>query len=129
MKKQLVLGALAVVLSAGSVFAQDKMKMPSPEERTAATIEKMAPLNLKADQAEKVKVTIAAYYNDQHKALEEMRASGNMDREAMKTKGKELSDKRDAELKMILTEEQYKKWLEEIEPTTRPQRGPKPGAN
>ena len=56
--------------------------------------------------------------------MKEMRASGNMDREAMMTKRKELAEARDAKLKLIFTEEQLKKWINEIEPGLRPQRPP-----
>ena len=45
-----------------------------------------------------------------------MRASGSMDREATMSERKELSDARDAKLKAIFTEEQMKKWVDEVEP-------------
>jgi hypothetical protein len=51
-----------------------------------------------------------------------MRASGNTDREAFQAKRKELAEARDAKLKLIFTEEQQKKWIDEIEPGLRPQR-------
>jgi protein CpxP len=35
---------------------------------------------------------------------------------------KKLMEERDEKLKKIFTDEQYKKWKDEIEPTTRPQR-------
>jgi hypothetical protein len=41
----------------------------------------------------------------------EMRESGNMDREAMMAKRKELAGERDAKLKLIFTEAQMKKWV------------------
>ena len=53
-----------------------------------------------------------------------MRQSGNMDREAMREKRQQLVTERDSKLKLILTEEQLKKWTEEIEPSMRPQRQP-----
>jgi hypothetical protein len=123
MKKQLVLMAFAAMFSITAVNAQGGGGMrQTPEERTKATIEKMAPLNLDAETKAKVDVIIADYYNTQQKAMEEMRASGSFDREAWGTKRKEFADARDAKLKLILTEAQMKQWIEVIEPSTRPQR-------
>lgn len=94
----------------------------TPEERTKATIEKMAPLNLDAETKAKAEVIITDYNNAQQKAMAELRESG-ADREAMSAKRKELVDARDAKLKLIFTEAQMKQWKEEIEPSMRPQRG------
>ena len=54
--------------------------------------------------------------------MEEVRASGSMDREATISKHKELSDARDAKLKAVFTEVQMKKWVDKIEPSLRLQR-------
>ncbi|MDB5202089.1 MAG: hypothetical protein JWQ27_1498 [Ferruginibacter sp.] len=121
MKKQIVLAALAIIFSLGSVFAQD-MQRQTPEERTKATMEKLAPLSLTADQSVKVNTAFLEFYTARQKSMEEMRAAGSFDREAMTAKNKELSDARDGKLKAVLTEDQLKKWKEEIEPSLRPQR-------
>ena len=42
----------------------------------------------------------------------------------MMAKRKEQSDARDLKLKAVFTEDQMKKWKDEIEPTTRQQRPP-----
>jgi hypothetical protein len=42
---------------------------------------------------------------------------------AFGAKRKELTDARDAKLKVIFTEAQMKQWKDEIEPSMRPQRG------
>jgi len=124
MKKQFVLMLFAAIFSLATVNAQGGGgQRQTPEERTKATMEKMAPLNLDADAKKKTEVVIADFNNAQQKAMEEMRASGSMDREAMMAKRKELSDARDAKLKTIFTADQMKKWIEEIEPSLRPQRG------
>ncbi len=127
MKKQLVLMAFAVAISIASVNAQGGQRQ-TPEERTKSTIEKMAPLNLDADTKAKSDVIIADFYNAQQKAMEEMRASGSMDRDALMAKRKELADARDTKLKLIFTEAQIKQWVEVIEPSTRPQRPPGQGS-
>jgi len=36
---------------------------------------------------------------------------------------KQLMDDRDAKLKAVLTDQQFKTWKDDIEPSTRPQRG------
>lgn len=128
MKKQLVLSALAVLLTIGSVFAQEKMQMPTPEQRVESTLEKMAPLNLTAEQTPKVKAVLTNFFTAQQKAMQEMRSAGG-DRDAMKLKNEELTKQRDIELKPIMTEEQYTKFQNEIVPSMRMRRNPKPGAN
>ncbi|MCW3089197.1 MAG: hypothetical protein JWP81_266 [Ferruginibacter sp.] len=94
----------------------------TPEERTKATMEKLAVLNLSADAKTKTEAIITDYNNTSQKAMQEIRAAGG-DRDAMMAKRKELSDARDVKLKAIFTEEQMKKWKDEIEPSLRPQRG------
>ncbi len=124
MKKQFVLMLFAAIFSLANVHAQGGGgQRQTPEERTKAMMEKMAPLNLDAEATKKTEVVIADFNNAQQKSMEEMRASGTMDREAMMAKRKELSEARDAKLKTIFTADQLKKWIDEIEPSLRPQRG------
>jgi periplasmic protein CpxP/Spy len=123
MKKQFVLMLFAAIFSLTAANAQGGGgQRQTPEERTKAMMEKMAPLNLDAEATKKTEVVIADFNNAQQKSMEEMRASGTMDREAMMAKRKELSDSRDAKLKAIFTAEQMKKWIDEVEPSLRPQR-------
>jgi len=122
MKKQFLLLLTAVCLSIGSLMAQGNMQRQTPEERTKAAIEKMASLNLDADTKAKTEVILNEFYTAQQKAMQEMRASGSSDRDAFMAKRKELADARDGKLKLIFTQEQMKKWSEEIEPGLRPQR-------
>ena len=124
MKKQLVLMVMAALFSITAASAQGGGgQRQTPEERTKATMEKLAPLSLDANATAKTTVVMTDFYNAQQKAMEEMRAAGTMDRDAMMAKRKELSDARDAKLKTIFTADQMKKWIDEIEPSLRPQRG------
>jgi CTP synthase (UTP-ammonia lyase) len=125
MKKQVVLMMVAAIFSLTTVSAQGGGggQRQTPEERTKAIMEKMVALNLDAAATTKTETVIAEFNNAQQKSMEEMRASGNMDREAMMAKRKELTDARDAKLKAIFTEEQMKKWKDEIEPSMRRPRG------
>jgi hypothetical protein len=122
MKKRLVLMVIAAIFSIAAVNAQGGQRQ-TPEERTKAIMEKMVALNLDAAATTKTEAVIAEFSNAQQKAMEEMRASGTMDREAMMAKRKELADARDVKLKAIFTEAQMTKWKDEIEPTMRRPRG------
>ncbi len=122
MKKQWVLMVMAAMFSITAVNAQGGGgQRMTPEERIKFTIEKMAPLNLDAATKAKSDAIITDYINEQQKAMDEIRANGG-DRDAMMAKHKELSDARDAKLKLIFTEIQMKQWKDEIEPSLRPQR-------
>ena len=122
MKKQWVLMVMAAMFSITAVNAQGGGgQRMAPEERNKFTIEKMAPLNLDAATKTKSDAIITDYINEQQKAMDEIKANGG-DRDAMMAKRKELSDARDAKLKLIFTEAQMKQWKDEIEPSLRPQR-------
>ncbi len=121
MKKQLVLMALAAMLSISAIAQGGGGQRMTPEERTKFMIEKMAPLNLDAATKAKADAIITDYNTTSQKAMDEVRANGG-DREAMQAKRKELSDAREAKLKEIFTEAQMKQWVDEILPSLRPQR-------
>ncbi|MBK6378843.1 MAG: hypothetical protein IPF72_03510 [Chitinophagaceae bacterium] len=122
MKKQIGLMVIAAMFSITAVNAQGGGgQRMTPEERIKFTIEKMAPLNLDAATKVKSDAIITDYINESTKAMDELRAAGS-DREAMMAKRKEFTDARDAKLKAIYTEAQYKQWKDEIEPSLRPQR-------
>lgn len=127
MKKQFFLMIFFALFSMAAVNAQGGGgQRQTPEERTKATMEKLAIFSLDSAAKTSTEKVIADFNNTQQKAMEEMRASGSMDREAMMAKRKELADARDAKLKAIFTEVQMKKWKDEIEPSLRPQRGNAP---
>lgn len=96
----------------------------TPEERLKMVKEKLTDLKLDKDQTTKSDSAFLDYYKAQDKMFEEMRAGGGApDRDAMREKMQKLAAERDDKLKKIFTEDQFKKWHDEIEPTTRPQRG------
>ena len=123
MKKQLVLMVMAAMFSVTAVNAQGGGQRQTPEERTKATMEKMAPLKLSDDVKAKAEAIFTDFYTTRQKAMEDLRAGGSFDRDAMMAKNKELADTRDAKLKAIFTQDQMKQWKDEIEPSLRPQRG------
>jgi periplasmic protein CpxP/Spy len=124
MKKQIFLLLAVMFISFTAVKAQGGMQRQTPEERTKAAIEKLAPLLLSGEQTAKTTTVFTDHYTNQQKAMEEMRAAGSMDREAMQAKRKEMNDARDVKLKEIFTADQFKKWKEEIEPAMMPTRKP-----
>jgi hypothetical protein len=126
MKKQLFVLAAAVFVMLGSAQAQGGqggMQRQTPEERTAAVLAKIDSAFKPTDAVKaSVKTIFLDFFNAQQKSMEEMRAAGTMDRDAMMAKRKELMDARDVKLKAVLTEAQMKTWTEQIEPGMRPQR-------
>ena len=102
----------------------------SPEERLKNTKERLADLKLDKEQAAKTDSVFLEYFKAQSKMREEMMSGGGQpDREQMREKMQKMSADRDEKLKKIFTDEQYKKWKEEIEPSMRPQRGGNRGNN
>jgi len=96
----------------------------TPEERLKMVKEKLTDLKLDKDQTTKSDSAFIDYYRAQDKMFEDMRAGGGApDRDAMREKMQKLAAERDDKLKKIFTEDQFKKWKDEIEPTTRSQRG------
>ena len=92
------------------LFAQDQQRK-TPEKRLAAVMEKLVPLKLDTEATEKKKLVMTDYFTAKQNAMQEMRSSGNMDREAIMAKRKELVEARDAKLKNIFTAEQMKQWV------------------
>ncbi|AEW02525.1 hypothetical protein A4D02_00775 [Niastella koreensis] len=127
MKKAILLLVIAI---SGVVAVQAQQgggggfQRRTPEERLKMVKEKLVDLNLDKDQAPKSDSAFMDYFRAQDKIFEEMRAGGGApDRDAIREKMMKLAGERDDKLKKIYTDDQYKKWKETIEPTTRPQRG------
>ena len=85
-------------------------------------MEKLAVLSLAVEAQTKAEAVFLEFYKAQQKAMEDMRASGSMDRDAMRAKRDELAKERDEKLKLILSPEQLKRGSEDIEPSLSPQR-------
>ena len=103
-----------------STYAQQGMQRRTVEERVQAAMTKLTD-SLKLDQAEqdKTKAVFTDYYTAQNKMREDARASGNRPDRSVFEK---MMNDRDEKLKAIFTEEQYKKYKDEVEATLRPQR-------
>lgn len=112
---------LVALLFAATISTQaQQMQHKTVEERVKSAMDKISdPLKLDKDQQDKTTFILTDYYTSQEKMREEAKASGNRpDRSVME---KRMSD-RDEKLKAIFTDDQYKKFKDDIEPTLRPQR-------
>jgi len=131
MKKAILLLVIAIsgVLAVQAQGGGGGYQRRTPEERLKMVKEKLIDLNLDKDQTAKSDSAFLDYYKAQDKIFEEMRAAGGApDRDAIRDKMMKLAGERDEKLKKVYTDEQFKKWKETIEPTTRPQRGGGGGA-
>ena len=89
------------------------------EERTKRVVDTLTTvLKLDKAHADQVDTVFLAYNKEADKLRESMQASGNFDRDAFM----KLTTERDEKLKKILSEADFKKFKEEIEPALRPQR-------
>ncbi len=123
MKKQILLLVAAVMVSIATVNAQG-FQRKTVEERVKETMDKIADFKLDKANSDKAESAFTTFYKAQQKMMEDMMAGGGqVDRDAMRASRQKLADERDAQLKLIFTEDQYKKWKDEIEPSMRPQRG------
>ncbi|HTL08882.1 MAG TPA: hypothetical protein VL307_11510 [Chitinophagaceae bacterium] len=131
MKKKLLLLAGLAIFTVCTVSAQGggMQRMPIPE-RVKMIMDKLTDFKLDKDKTAETDSAFTNYFRSQEKAMQDMRASGQQpDREKMMETRKKLMDERDEKLKKIFTDEQFKKWKDEIEPTTRPQRPAGTGTN
>lgn len=118
-------GLLLALLISGAIAVNAQGNRRTVEERVKAIHEKMdSAFKLGAEQQAKVDTAFANYYRQQEKMREEMRSGGERpDFQAMREKMQPLTDARDKELRTLLTDEQFKKWKDEIEPAMMPRRG------
>lgn len=124
-------GFLIAILFTAMVVNAQGGRGRSVEERVKDVHDKIAAaFNLDAEKQAKVDSAFATYYRETDKLRESMRNSGERpDFQAMREKMQPAIDARDKELKAVLTEEQFKKWKEEIEPSMMQRRGGGPGGN
>lgn len=128
MKKQIAISIFAFIMSIGCLMAQGQGgPRLTLEERIKAVNEKLTDFKLNTDKLAKTDSIFTVYYNALQKQREEMRASGGEpDRDAMREKMLKLNIDRDEQLKLIFTDDQFKKWKSDIEPSMRPQRQGRP---
>jgi periplasmic protein CpxP/Spy len=123
MKLKFGLALMLVVSGFISANAQGGFRR-SVEERVQIVHAKMdSAFKLDADKQVKVDTVFANYYRQQNKLREELSSGGDRpDFQVMREKMQPMIEARDKELKTLLTEEQFRKWKEEIEPAMMPRR-------
>lgn len=123
-KKQIALSIVAFFISTTFILAQGGgAPRMSIEDRVKAVNEKLADFKLDNAKLAKTDSVFATYYTAIQKQRDDMMAAGGApDRDAMRTKMMKLSSDRDDQLKQIFTDDQFKKWKNDIEPAMRPQR-------
>jgi periplasmic protein CpxP/Spy len=129
MKKTFLLLFAAFSLAA-TLNAQPGGFRRTIEERVAIVHHKIdSAFKLEPAKLTQVDSAFANYFRSQDKLREELMSGGQRpDMQVMREKMQPIMAARDAELKGIFSEDQYKKWKEEIEPSLRPQR-PQGGGN
>lgn len=117
---------MLTMICAIAVSAQPgNFRQRTVEERVQAVHQKMdSAFKLEPAKLAKVDSAFANYYRGQDKVRQELMSGGERpDMQVMREKMAPLADARDKELKTLLTDEQLKKWKEEIEPAMNPRRG------
>lgn len=123
---KLKFGFFLTLMIAGAIVANAQGGFRrTVEERVKSVHEKMdSAFKLDSEKQAKVDSSFTNYYRQQDKIREEMRSGGERpDFQAMREKMQPAMDARDKELKTLLTDEQFKKWKEEIEPAMMQRRG------
>jgi periplasmic protein CpxP/Spy len=120
MKTKISMLAAFLFAATISTHAQHGMQRRTVEERVKSAMDKISdPLKLDKTQQDKTIAVFTDYYTSQDKMREDARASGTRpDRSVME----KMSNDRDEKLQTIFTDEQFKKFKGDIEPTLRPQR-------
>ena len=105
------------------IAANAQFQRRTPEERTASIHAKIdSAFKLDASKLANLDTALVTLYKAQDKKRDEMMAGGMPDRETMMAEMKKFSDAQDEIMKAVLTEDQYKIWKDQIQPSMRPQR-------
>lgn len=97
-------------------LAQEQRQFKSPQEKTDEIMAQMQVLKLDDATTAKVSFLFKDFYTKQQQQMREYRNAEHPDREAAITALKKLGNERDDSLKTMLNDEQYKKYLSDIQP-------------
>ena len=96
------------------------MQRRTVEERVKSVMDKLTDsLQLNQDEQQKTSAVFTDYYTSMDKMREDARASGNR---PDRSQFEKMMNDRDDKLKAIFTDDQYKKYKDQVEATLRPQR-------
>jgi len=127
MKKIILLTLAVVFLGIASQAQGGGFQRRTVEERVKMVHDKIdSAFKPAADKLSAIDAAFTDFYKAQDKIREEMMSGGDRpDMQAMRAKMEPITTERDEKLKKALSEDQYKKWKDEIEPSMRPQRAPR----
>ncbi len=123
------IGLLMIALFLGTIVTNAQgggnFQRRTVEERVKIAHQKIdSAFKLDADKLTKVDAAFTTFYKGQDKLREELMSGGERpDMQVMREKMQPITDARDKELKAIFSEEQYKKFKDELEPAMSPRRG------
>ncbi|MBN8785356.1 MAG: hypothetical protein ABS85_03470 [Sphingobacteriales bacterium SCN 48-20] len=124
MLKKSILAACFSLVLAVAANAQGGFQRRTVEERVQTVHQKIdSAFKPSAEVLTKVDAAFKTYYTEQDKIMAESRGEGQRpDMDALRKKMEPLIEARDKELKAVLTEDQFKKFKDEIEPSLRQRR-------
>ena len=118
--KIIVIVAFLITTVTATNAQQQGFQRRTVEERVQSAMEKISdPLKLDQSQKDKTNAILTDFYKTQDKMREDARASGTRPDRSVFEK---MTNNRDEKLKAIFSEDQFKKFKDEIEPSLRPQR-------
>jgi nitrogen fixation/metabolism regulation signal transduction histidine kinase len=119
-KISMLVALLFSVSIAAIAQQQGGWKRQTVEERVKSAMDKMTgTLQLDTAEQSKTSTVFTDFYTAQDKMREDARASGTRpDRSVIE----KMTSDRDDKLKAIFTDDQYKKFVSDVEPTLHPQR-------
>jgi len=124
MKTKITWMIIFLVFGAIAANAQGGFQRRTVEERVQIIQQKLDSA-FKLDKAKLAEAdsVFANFYRSTDKMRDEMMSAGGQpDFQAMREKMQPLIDERDKKLQGILTQDQFKTWKEQIEPSLRPRR-------
>ncbi len=111
---------VSVLVFAGMTMLQAQgFQRRTVEERTKRVVDTLTTV-FKLDKAVQDQANVV--FTDYYKAMDKMREGLPQGERPDRTEMEKLSTGRDEQLKKVLTEEQFKKFKDEIEPALRPRR-------
>lgn len=116
----LSMALFAAVISVNAQGGGGGMMRRSPEENTKRVVDTLnSVFKLDQDKQTQVQSVFMDFYTAGNKMREAAQGGAPFDR----SKYEEMTTARDEKLKKILTEDQFKKFKDDIEPAMRPRRG------
>jgi protein CpxP len=111
---------LAGVMMANAQGGGGRGMRRTPEERSKRVVDTLTTV-FKLDQDKQTQATAA--FVDYNKAIDKLREGMQSGTRPDQTEFQKLTGDRDEKLKKVLTDDQFKKFKDEIEPAMRPRRG------